>query len=354
MSSEHDNKIKIGITIGVINGVGPEVIIKTFADNRMLQECTPVIYGSSKALSFHRKTLNIQEFNFTTLRNIKELIAKKLNVINCWEEEAKIEIGKPSPIAGQYAFRAIDAAVKDLKMGFINAIVTAPIDKKTIQSESFKFAGHTEYLAEQFEAKNYLMFLVSDKLRVATVTGHISIKNVAQQLNIEKIVAKIRIMNDSLKRDFGVRKPRIAVLGLNPHAGDEGVIGSEENEIIKPAVKQAADGGVVVFGPYSADGFFATGNFKKFDAVLAMYHDQGLIPFKTLAFSNGVNFTAGLPIVRTSPDHGVAYDIAGKGIADEDSFRESVYVACDIYNKRKEFDEINAKPLAFSRLGGDR
>ena len=298
--------------------------------------------------------LNIQEFNYNTIRNIKEVIARKLNVINCWEEETKIEIGKPSTIAGQYAFKAIDAAVKDLKMGFIDAIVTAPIDKKTIQSETFKFAGHTEYFAQLFEAKDYLMFLVSDKLRVATVTGHVSIKNVVQNLSTEKIAAKIRIMHGSLKRDFGIRKPRIAVLGLNPHAGDEGVIGSEENEIIKPAVKQCADANITVFGPYSADGFFATGNYKKFDAVLAMYHDQGLIPFKTLAFNNGVNFTAGLPIVRTSPDHGTAYDIAGKGIASEDSFREAVYMACDILNKRKEFDEVNAKPLAFSRLGGDR
>ncbi len=352
--SEHEGKIKIGITLGDFNGVGPEVIIKTFADTRMLQVCTPIIYGSSKALSFHRKTLNIAEFNYTTLKSIKEVIARKLNVINCWEEETKIDIGKPSPIAGQYAFKSIEAAVKDLKMGLIDAIVTAPIDKKTIQSESFKFAGHTEYFAEQFEAKNHLMFLVSDKLRVATVTGHVSIKNVVAQLSIEKIVAKIRIMHDSLKRDFGIRKPRIAVLGLNPHAGDEGVIGSEENDIIKPAIKQAADGGIVAYGPYSADGFFATGNYKKFDAVLAMYHDQGLIPFKTLAFSNGVNFTAGLPIVRTSPDHGTAYDIAGKGIASEDSFRESVYMACDIFSKRIEYDEANAKPLAFSRLGNDR
>ena len=354
MSSEHEDKLKIGITLGDFNGVGPEVIIKTFADNRMLQVCTPIIYGSSKALSFHRKALNIQEFNYNTVRNIKEVIARKLNVINCWDEETKIEIGKPSTIGGEYAFKAIDAACKDLKMGFIDAIVTAPIDKKTIQSETFRFAGHTEYFAEQFDAKEYLMFLVSESLKVATVTGHVPLKNIAQQLSIEKIEAKIRTMHQSLKRDFGIRKPRIAVLGLNPHAGDAGVIGTEEKEIIEPAIKKCADSGMVVFGPYSADGFFATGNYKKFDAVLAMYHDQGLIPFKTLAFSNGVNFTAGLSIVRTSPDHGTAYDIAGKGIASEESFREAVYMACDIVNKRKEFDEVTAKPLAFARLGGDR
>lgn len=354
MSSEHEDKLKIGITLGDFNGVGPEVIIKTFADNRMLQVCTPIIYGSSKALSFHRKALNIQEFNYNTVRNIKEVIARKLNVINCWDEETKIEIGKPSSIAGEYAFKAIDAACKDLKMGFIDAIVTTPIDKKTIQSETFRFAGHTEYFAEQFDAKEYLMFLVSESLKIATVTGHVPLKNIAQQLSIEKIEAKIRIMHQSLKRDFGIRKPRIAVLGLNPHAGDAGVIGAEEKEIIEPAIKKCADSGMVVFGPYSADGFFATGNYKKFDAVLAMYHDQGLIPFKTLAFSNGVNFTAGLSIVRTSPDHGTAYDIAGKGIASEESFREAVYMACDIVNKRKEFDEVTAKPLPFARLGGDR
>ena len=354
MSHDNEGKLKIGITLGDFNGVGPEVIIKTFADARMMQVCTPVIYGSSKVVSFHRKTLNVPDFNFTTLHSIKELIPRKLNLINCWEEETKIEIGKPSEIAGQYALKSLQAACADLKAGFIDAIVTAPIDKKTIHSDSFPFAGHTEYFAKEFEARDHLMFLVSDTLRVATVTGHVPLKNIAQQLSIEKIESKLRIINASLKRDFNVRKPRIAVLGLNPHAGDNGIIGNEEQEIIIPAIKKMTDAGFVVYGPYSADGFFATGNYKNFDAVLAMYHDQGLIPFKTLAFDNGINYTAGLPIVRTSPDHGTAYDIAGKGIASENSFREAVYMACDIFNKRIEYDQATEKPLAFSRLSGDR
>lgn len=351
---ENEDKVTVGITIGDINGIGPEVIIKAFSDNRMTQVCTPVIYGSSKALSFHKKAINNNEFNFTTIRNIDEVHDKKVNVINCWEEEAKIEIGQPSPLGGKYAFTALQTACKDLAESDIDVLVTAPIDKKTMQQEGFRFPGHTEFLAQQFNAPDHLMMLVSDRLRIATVTGHVPLKNIASELTAEKIVSKIRVMNHSLKRDFGIRKPRIAVLGLNPHSGDSGLIGNEEQEIIAPAIKQAFDSGILVYGPYGADGFFGSSKFKSFDGILAMYHDQGLIPFKALSFETGVNFTAGLPVVRTSPDHGTGYDIAGKGIASEDSLRASIYLACDIYRNRLMHDEITANPLKFSKLGGDR
>lgn len=351
---EHEHKPKIGITLGDINGIGPEVIIKTFTDTRMLQVCTPVIYGSSKAISFHRKALDHQEFNYNTIRGIKEVIARKVNLINCWEEEAKIDLGVPTTIAGAYAFKALETAVGDLQKGFVDALVTAPIDKKTIHSEQFNFAGHTEYLAAQFKVSEVAMLLVSDDLRVAVLTGHIPVSKIAESITVERIISKLSVLSQSLKRDFGIRKPKIAVLGLNPHAGDGGVIGREEETIIQPAVKQANEKNILAYGPYAADGFFAAGTHKKFDAVLTMYHDQGLIPFKTLAFKTGVNYTAGLPVVRTSPDHGTAYDLAGKNIASEDSFREAVYLACDLIGRRLTYDEANEKPLAFSKIGGDR
>lgn len=354
MSHEHESKLRIGITIGDVNGVGPEVLMKALSDNRILQTCTPVIYGSAKTLSFHRKALNIQEFNYNTIRSINETIARKINLINCWEEELKIDIGKPSAENGAFAFKALETATADLKAGHIHALVTAPIDKHTIQPADGKFTGHTEYLASAFNTTQQVMFLVTGDLRVALVTGHVPVSKISQYITKENIQQKLQIMIQSLKRDFGIRKPRIAVLGLNPHAGDNGVIGNEDKDIIAPAIKELSDKGAVIFGPYSADGYFGSGNYKKFDAVLAMYHDQGLIPFKTLAFENGVNFTAGLPAIRTSPDHGTGYDIAGKGIASEASFREAIYMACDIYNKRIEFDTINEKPLAFTKFGGDR
>ena len=354
MSSEHEHKPRIGITLGDFNGVGPELIIKTFADTRMLQVCTPVIYGSSKVISFHRKAINNQEFNYNTVRNIKEVIHRKVNLINCWEEEVKIDIGKPSAIAGQYAFRSLDAAVNDLHAGLIDGLVTAPIDKHTIQSDLFAFPGHTEFLASKFNTKKYAMMLVGDHLRVVVLTGHIPVSAVASSISSEKIVDTLLLISESLKRDFGIRKPKIAVLGLNPHGGDGGLIGKEEETIILPAIKQANEKNIFVYGPYASDGFFATGNYRKFDAVLAMYHDQGLIPFKTIAFNNGVNYTAGLSIVRCSPDHGTAYDIAGKGIASEDSFREAVYMTCNILEKRKMHDDVNEKPLAFTKMSGER
>lgn len=351
---DQEGKIKIGITCGDINGVGLEVIMKTFLDNRMHQVCTPVIYASSKMVSHQRKLLNFTEFNYNTVKSSSDILLRKTNVINCWEEDAPIEWGKPTELSGKYALRSIQAAVQDLKDKKIDALVTGPINKQTIQSSEFNFPGHTEYFASLFNSPDYLMLLVSENIRVATVSGHVPIKNLGTYITVDKILNKLRILNRSMQRDFGIRKPKLAVLGLNPHAGDGGLLGSEEMEIIAPAIKKGFDENMFVYGPYSADGFFGAGSFKKFDAVLGMYHDQALIPFKTLSFNSGVNFTAGLPIVRTSPDHGTAYDIAGKGIASEDSLRESIYVACDVLRKREEYDEMNANPLAFSKQGRDQ
>jgi 4-hydroxythreonine-4-phosphate dehydrogenase len=320
----------------------------------MHQVCTPVIYASNKMVSAHRKHLNLTDFQYTTIKNSNEIILRKTNVVNCWEEEVQIDFGQSNENGGKYALLSLQHAVADLKDKKIDVLITAPINKNNIQSSEFKFNGHTEYLAEEFATKDYLMFLVSDNLKVAVVSGHVPVKDVAAGLSIDKIVAKIKKINHSLKRDFGYRRPKIAVLGLNPHAGDDGLIGKEENEIINPAIKKCYDEGIFAFGAYSADGFFGSGTHRKFDAVLAMYHDQGLVPFKTLSFSNGVNFTAGLPIVRTSPDHGTAYDIAGKGVADEQSFREAIYTAIDVLAKREEYDHINASPLAFSKQTADR
>ncbi len=349
-----EGRIKVGISCGDTNGIGMEVIIKTFLDNRMHQVCTPVIYASNKMVSLHRKNLNLNDFQYLTVKNSDEIILRKTNVINCWDEDVHVEYGQSTADGGKYSLLSLQHAVADLKEKKIDVLVTAPINKSNIQSAEFRFNGHTEYLAEQFNTSDYLMFLVSENLKVAVVSGHIPVKEVASTLTIEKITQKIKLINASLKRDFGIRKPKIAVLGLNPHAGDDGLIGKEEKEIIIPAVKKLFDEGLFVYGPYSADGFFGSGTHRKFDAVLAMYHDQGLVPFKALNFSSGVNFTAGLPIVRTSPDHGTAYDIAGKGEANEDSFREAIYTAIDILAKREEYDEINAKPLAFSKQTSDR
>ncbi|MBK7682166.1 MAG: 4-hydroxythreonine-4-phosphate dehydrogenase PdxA [Bacteroidia bacterium] len=353
MSTEHEGRIKIGISIGDIHGIGPEVVIKALSDNRITQVCTPVIYGNSKVISHYRKTLSLQEFNFNTIRSIQDIIPRKVNLINCWEEEVKIEMGVASTVNGVYAMKSLEAATNDLKSGFIDALVTAPIDKHSI-APGTGFTGHTEYLAKAFNTSDYLMFLVDGDLRVALVTGHVPISQIAPMITKERILKKLKVMIQSLKRDFGIRKPKIAVLGLNPHAGDSGVIGNEDREIIAPTIKEAFASGLLVFGPYPSDGFFGAGQHLKFDAILAMYHDQGLIPFKTLAFESGVNYTAGLPVVRTSPDHGVAYDIAGKGIASETSIREAIYTAVDIVNRRVDYDEVNEKPLAFGKLTGER
>lgn len=352
---DKDQKPVIGITIGDPNGIGMEVILKTLVDNRMHQICTPVIYGSSKIISFYRKTLNIAEFNYNSVKNAEGILHKKLNVINCWEDEVKLEPGLNTEAGGKYAFLSLEHATQDLLDNKIDALVTAPINKENIQKSGFKFAGHTEYLADKCKATGHLMFMVSEGLKVAVVTGHVALKDIPAGLSPEKIIQKLNLMNQSLKEDFGIVKPRIAVLGLNPHASDNGIMGTEERDIIIPAINKAKEAGLFVYGPYAADGFFASTVIKEFDAVLAMYHDQGLVPFKALAFDSGVNYTAGLPIVRTSPDHGTAYDIAGKNLANEGSFRHAVYTAIDILAKRAEYKELNANPLQsnISKLSRD-
>lgn len=343
--SDKEKKAVIGITHGDFNGIGYEVIIKTFMEPRMLEICTPVVYGSSKIASYHRKALNINEFNFNLIRKAEGAPSRRANIINVTDQEVKIDLGESSEIAGQLALAALDMAVEDLKAGHINALVTGPINKKNIQSPSFDFKGHTEYLAEKFHTNDFMMMMVSDKIRIGFVTGHSSISNVAKDITIENVLRKLIIMNNSLIKDFGIRRPKIAVLGLNPHAGDRGVIGAEEETVIAPAIKKAAAENILAFGPYPADGFFATNSFKDFDGILAMYHDQGMIAFKIIAFDSGVNFTAGLPFVRTSPAHGTAYEIAGKNEANPESFRHAVYLAIDICNQRQEFEELSAHPL---------
>jgi len=352
--NEHEGKIKVGITCGDFNGIGLEVIMKTFLDNRMHQVCTPVIYAGSKMVSQQRKLLNMSDFNYTTIRPGQEVILRKTNVMHCWDDELPVEWGKSTEQSGRFALRSLEAAVADLAAGKIDTLVTAPINKHNIPSKDGSFRGHTEYLAETFRAKDFLMFLISENLKVAVVSGHVPVKNITSGISRDAILRKLKLMHASLARDFGFRKPKIAVLGLNPHAGDEGLLGSEEKDIIAPLIREAFADGLFVYGPYSADGFFGSGAFRKFDAVLAMYHDQGLVPFKTMSFNSGVNFTAGLPVVRTSPDHGTAYDIAGKGVAREDSIREAIYRSVDILKNRLEYDEINANPLAYSKKGGDQ
>jgi 4-hydroxythreonine-4-phosphate dehydrogenase len=340
-----NERVKVGITHGDMNGIGYEIIMKTFHDQRMLESITPVIYGSSKVASYHRKSLNISEINFNLVKNADAAIPKRMNIVNVTHEEVKIDLGKSTEIAGQLAYKALEAAVQDLMQHHIDVLVTAPINKKNMQSANFKFPGHSEYLVDKAGVKDHLMLMVCDKLRVGVITGHIPLKDVPSTITTELILKKIELMNRSLIRDFGIRKPKIAILGLNPHAGDLGVIGLEDQQVIVPAVEQAVNRNMIVFGPYSADGFFGSNNFHKFDGILAMYHDQGMIPFKTLSFDRGINFTAGLPFVRTSPAHGTAYDLAGKNEASHNSFREAVYLAIDIFNNRKAFDELNSHPL---------
>jgi 4-hydroxythreonine-4-phosphate dehydrogenase len=348
-------KLKIGISIGDVNGIGLEVIIKTLADNRIFEYCTPIVYGHTKVASFHRRTVQVHDLNFNVIDSPANAHHKKANIINCWDEDVKLDLGVANETGGKYAFISLQRATDDLVAGHIDALVTAPINKDNIQNEDFHFPGHTEYLQQRDNAApEVLMFLVSDTLRVGVVTGHIPVAQVAQNISAEKILAKLRLMNSSLKQDFWIRKPKIAVLGLNPHAGDNGLIGQEEKEVINPAIEEARANGILAFGPYPADGFFANGAYKQFDAVLAMYHDQGLIPFKQLAFESGVNYTAGLSFVRTSPDHGTAYDIAGKNKASEVSFREALFQAIHIVRHRRETAELNENTLAFSKLSRDR
>ena len=341
---EH-NRLKIGITQGDINGVGYEVILKTFDNPAMLELCTPVIYGSPKVITYHRKALGL-DTTFTIINSASEALHGRINVVSCNDDEVKVELGKASREAGKAAFDALEKAMMEYKEGLYDALVTAPIHKEMIQSGSFAFPGHTEYLEQSVgDGDKALMILASEQLRVALVTTHIPVAKVASTLTPELIGEKIQLFDASLKGDFGVNSPRIAVLALNPHAGDGGVIGNEEETVITPAVQAMREKGVLCYGPYSADGFFGNGTFSRFDGVLAMYHDQGLIPFKTISMGEGVNFTAGLPLVRTSPDHGTAFDIAGKGEASENSFRQAVYMAIDIFRNRKNEAEAHRNPL---------
>lgn len=347
-------KIKVGISVGDVNGIGLEVIIKTLVDNRILEYCTPIVYGHTKVASFHRKTLSLTDFSFNVINHPSQAHLKRPNLINCWQEDVKIELGEATETGGKYAFISLEKAVDDLLAGEIDALVTAPINKHNIQNENFRFPGHTEYIQSRCNAKESLMFLISEDIKVGVVTGHIPVNEVAKSISTDTILAKLKLMHTSLKRDFWIQKPKIAVLGLNPHAGDNGLIGTEEQEIIIPAIEQANNQGIFALGPYPADGFFANNAFLKFDAVLAMYHDQGLIPFKHIAFHNGVNYTAGLPVVRTSPDHGTGYDIAGKNLASENSFREAMFTAVNIVLRRRETEELTANPLKFSKHSRDR
>jgi len=328
-------KLKIGITQGDINGIGYEIILKTLDDARILEFCTPILYGSPKVAAYHRKNLEIT-LNLNLITNAAEANEKRVNIINCNDDEIKVELARSTDEAGKAAYLALEKATQDLKSGAIDALVTAPINKKNIQSDEFTFPGHTEYLEEKFGNKGEaLMLMVNDFMRIAVVTGHIPITKVAQAITTEKIVEKIHQLNDALKQDFMLTKPRIAVLGLNPHAGDDGVIGDEEKTIILPAIEKALQEGIICVGPLPADGFFGASNFHHYDGILAMYHDQGLIPFKALSMDSGVNYTAGLSVVRTSPAHGTAYDKAGQNLANESSFREALYLACDIVNNRQ-------------------
>ncbi len=326
----------IGISIGDINGIGPEVIIKSLSNHKITKHLTPVIFGSAKVLSFYRKSLNADHFNFSPIDSIDRVHHRKVNVIDCWKDPVDINPGESNETGGNCAFQALEMATNHLIEGKVDALVTAPINKHNIQRDDFKFPGHTEYLSQKAESKDSLMYLISETLRVGVVTGHMPLKDVSAHITQESVEKKLKYMLKSLKKDFGISKPKIAVMGLNPHAGEEGLLGTEEADIIKPAMQSLKHKGNLIMGPYPSDGFFGSGDYKKYDGILAMYHDQGLIPFKTLAFEDGVNFTAGLPFVRTSPDHGTAYSIAGKGTADERSMRAAIFAALDISNQRKE------------------
>jgi len=343
--SAADIKPAIGISCGDLNGIGIELIIKTISDNRLLDICTPVIFASNKVINFYRKSLPDINFNFMSIKDVTRINHRQVNVFNCWEDEVPITPGQLTDTGGHYAVSSLVTAAQALKDGHIAGLVTAPIHKKNTQSEAFNFTGHTPYLKNLFEANDVVMLMTAENTRVGLLTEHVPLKDVSSLVTKENLLSKLTVLNNSLKRDFNIDKPRIAVLGLNPHAGDEGLIGSEDADIIKPTLKEARQKNILCFGPYSADAFFARGHHESVDAVLAMYHDQGLIPFKSLAKGDGVNFTAGISGVRTSPDHGVAFDIAGKGIADESSFRSAIYRCVDILRARHEFDTQRKNPL---------
>ncbi|MFW5656453.1 MAG: 4-hydroxythreonine-4-phosphate dehydrogenase PdxA [Bacteroidota bacterium] len=343
--SDRSSRIKVGITQGDINGISYEVIIKTLLDNRINDFCIPIVYGSPKVTAYHRKALNINNFSLNNINKVEEANPKRSNIINCVDESIRVELGKSTPQAGEASFAALKTAVQDLKEKKIDVLVTGPFNKYNIQSAEFSFPGHTEYLQSVFEVSDVLMTMVNEFMRVGVVTGHMPLHNVSEAITVEKVMSKLRVFNQSLITDFGIRKPRIAVLGLNPHAGENGFLGNEEKEQITPAIEQAREEGIMAIGPFASDGFFGSPGFVKFDGVLAMYHDQGLIPFKALAREGGVNYTAGLPVVRTSPAHGTAYEIAGQNQASPDSFRLAMYTAIDIFRRRNEMDELTSNPM---------
>ena len=338
-------KIRVGITQGDINGIGYEIIFKTFSTPEMFEICTPIVYGSPKAAAYHRKALEM-ETGYNAVENLNDIMDGKLNIINCNSDELRIELGNTTKEAGLAAFEALERAVKDYKEGKIDVLVTAPINKSTIQNDDFHFPGHTEYLQERCGGdEKSLMLLCSGSLRVAVATSHLALRDVPAAITPELLEEKLTILNRSLVQDFNIDAPKIAVLSLNPHAGDNGLLGSEEIETITPTIRKMNDSGIFCYGPFAADGFMGSGNYNRFDAILAMYHDQGLAPLKALGMNDGINFTAGLSIVRTSPAHGVAYDIAGKGLADENSFRQAIYAAIDIFRNRKMYNDARRRPL---------
>ena len=339
------DKIILGITHGDINGISYEVIMKSLSDNRIFELCTPVVYGSPKVAAYHRKALNLENFSFNTIRTADEAQARKANIINCIDDAARVELGKSTLYAGESSLRALEAAIQDMAEGKIDALVTAPISKPNVKTDQSAFTGHTEYLENQFKCDGVLMLMINDLMRIGVVTSHIPLSKVHEYITRDTLLNKLKILNKSLLVDFTIRKPRIAVLGLNPHAGDQGLLGDEEEKEITPAILLAREENILAFGPYPADGFFGAGTYKQFDAVLAMYHDQGLVPFKALTLEGGVNYTAGLPVVRTSPAHGTAYEIAGKNEASPDSFREAIYLACDIFRNRQQYKEMSSNPL---------
>src|SRR5665647_3209278 len=334
-----------GITQGDINGIGYEVIIKALMEDSINDICVPIVYGSPKVAAYHRKALNINNFSFNNIRSAEEANNKKVNLINCLDDNIRVELGKSTPQGGEAALISLEKAVDDLKNGKIDVLITAPFDKQNVQSEHFHFNGHTDYLKSVAGSEEALMFMIGESMKIGMATDHVPLNKVPGLITIETLLRKIRLMNQSLILDFGIRKPRIAVLGLNPHAGDNSLLGTEEVEIITPAIQQAQKEGIMAFGQFPADGFFGAGSFTKFDGILSMYHDQGLPPFKALSFDSGVNFTAGLSFIRTSPVHGTAFDIAGKGEASENSFRQAIYLACDIFKNRKMHAEISQNPL---------
>jgi len=338
-------KIRVGISHGDVNGISYEVIIKTLMDSRITEICIPVIFGSPKVAAYHRKALDIEDFSPTSINSPDEAKGNRVYVVNCVDDNIRVELGKSTRSAGISSFRALKAATDALESGKIDALVTGPVNKQNIQQAEFNYNGHTEYLQDRFNSNEVMMLMVSDIMKVGLVTGHIPVSRLSSLITKELVAAKLKILSDSLLRDFGIRNPRIAVLGFNPHAGDDGLLGNEEQELIIPAINLAKSSNILAFGPYAADGFFGAGRFKKFDAVLAMYHDQGLAPFKALSMDKGVNFTAGLPVVRTSPAHGTAFDLAGKNEASPDSFRNALYLSIDVTRNRKSYQEISANPL---------